>query len=458
LTEALNKFAWYDRLGYAPGPGQRAFHESDARTKVACCPARSGKSFSAALDVEPYILLPNTRGWIVGPSYELGEKEFRYIYDHLVMQGPSLGIPRPVNKIYNIKGGDMYLKFPWGSEVRVKSADNPSSLLGEELDWVIMSEAAQTRGDIYERYIDARLRIRRGRAIIPTTPQMGADWVWRYWELGNQSNDVGVESFNWGVEENPSYPMEEFDHAKSLVDAGVMSEEAFREQFLGEWVLYTGAVFKVFRPKTHVVRPFAIPPDWPRFRAIDFGARDPFCCLWFALSPSSQIFVYREYYETGEPSTKEHAERILEMSAGEEYVFSVADRSGAQLRIDLAGYGVPTIPSASDPDSKKVARARISEYLAPHPDTGKPSVFFFETCVNVIREMKLLRWKESTGVEGNREATVGDDHAVDPLGYFLMKRPRPVVTRKVVPMNSFDSWKRRLRKERMRERMTLGVP
>lgn len=451
----IDKAAWYARLGYDPGAGQRAFHESDARIKVACCARRAGKSFCAARDVEPLILMPDTRGWIVGPHYELAEKEFRYIWDDLVIQGPRLGVPKPLNKKYDPRAGDMWIRFPWGSEVRAKSADKPSGLLGEELDWVIMAEAAQINNDVYERYVDPTLRVRRGRTIISTTPQMGSEWVWKYYELGMQSNEVGVDAFNWSVLENPNYPPEEFENAKMLVEKGVMSEEAFREQFLGEWVLYTGAVFRAFKPSVHVVKPFDIPPEWKRYRAIDFGARDPFCCLWATVSPlDGTVYLYREYYETGEPSTKEHAERILDWSKDEQYGFTVADKSGAQLRIDLAGYGIPTIPSDSGPNTRAQMRARISEFLTINPDTQRSGLYVFDTCLNLIRELKLLRWGERSGLESQKERTVGDDHAVDPLGYLLQRLPKPrAPKRTVVPFNSFAWWKRTIERQKRRERV-----
>lgn len=452
----IDKNAWFDRIDYKPGPGQARFHASDARIKTACCPRRAGKSHSAARDVEPFILMPNTRGWIVGPNYDLASKEFRYIWDDLVRDGRKHGLPAPIKKKDDIRSGNMYIRFPWGSEVLAKSCDKPSGLLGEELDWVIMAEAAQINNDVYERYVAPSLRVRRGRTVIATTPQMGADWVWRYYEAGQTSNDLGMESFNWGVSDNPMYPMDELENARKMAEKGLMSDEAFREQYLGEWVLYTGAVFKQFRPALHVIEPFAIPPHWKRMRAIDFGARDPFCCLWGAVSDTDDtVYIYREYYETGEPSTKQHAERIKESTGDEPIVWTVADKSGAQLRIDMASFGVATIPSDSGPHTKQVARSRISEYLTPN-DKGRPKLFIFNTCVNLIREMRLLRWKESSQTDGAREHTVGDDHATDPLGYLLLKRPRPVQARKVIPFGSFDFWKKEARKKRQWEAMRIN--
>ena len=77
---------------------------------------RFGKSRMAAAEVEPKIMEPGTRGWIVGPEYKVGEKEFRYIWDDLVIKmklGAAKGALR--RKAYNVRTGEMYIETGWGS-------------------------------------------------------------------------------------------------------------------------------------------------------------------------------------------------------------------------------------------------------------------------------------------------------------------------------------------------------
>jgi len=40
----------------------------------------------AAAEIEPYLLgVEPTRGWIVGPEYKTGEKEFRYLWQDVIL-------------------------------------------------------------------------------------------------------------------------------------------------------------------------------------------------------------------------------------------------------------------------------------------------------------------------------------------------------------------------------------
>jgi phage terminase large subunit len=50
----------------------------------------------------------------------------------------------------------------------------------------------------------------------------------------------------------------------------------------GDWNALSGAYFPEFSEDRHIVRPFAIPDEWPRYRAFDYGL-DMLACLWIAI-------------------------------------------------------------------------------------------------------------------------------------------------------------------------------
>ena len=136
---------------------------------------RTGKSFATANEVMPYMFEPGKRIWIVGPTYDLGEKEFRVIWDVIVKQ---LGLgAKKVKKAYNKDSGSMYLEFlEWGTRLEVRSADHPQNLVGEALDFVVLAEAAKIKDEVWKLYLRPALADKRGAAIISTTPQ-GHNWV-----------------------------------------------------------------------------------------------------------------------------------------------------------------------------------------------------------------------------------------------------------------------------------------
>ncbi len=158
----MDKDALFQTLGYNPHAKQQLFHSSHARFRVVVAGRRSGKSLMTARECAPKLFQPNTRGWIVGPTYSLGEKEFRVLWDDLIV-GQGLGKHKKVLKGYSTKQGNMYIELPWRSRVDVLSSDHPESLVGEGLDWVVMSEAAKHGPDIWERYLRPTLSDKKGK-------------------------------------------------------------------------------------------------------------------------------------------------------------------------------------------------------------------------------------------------------------------------------------------------------
>jgi hypothetical protein len=82
----LDKEAFFKKIGHVPhSRGQWEYHRSNARFRVPVCGRRYGKSTMAGRDLEPKCFEENRRYWIVGPTYDLGEKEFRVIWTDLIV-------------------------------------------------------------------------------------------------------------------------------------------------------------------------------------------------------------------------------------------------------------------------------------------------------------------------------------------------------------------------------------
>src|SRR5210317_815595 len=75
-----------------------------------------------------------------------------------------------------------------------------------------------------------------------------------------------------------------------------LPEQQRRQLLEGDWDIKEGAAFTEFDRRVHVVEPFRIPSNWVKFRACDYGYGSYSGVLWFAVSPSEQLIVYRELY------------------------------------------------------------------------------------------------------------------------------------------------------------------
>src|SRR6266850_978292 len=167
--KTLNKQALFRDLGYEPHHGQAEIHVSKASRRVVACGVRWGKSLCAAMEGLAAAMEPKERsmGLLVAPTYDLTDKIYRemviIVAQHLRHRIVSMKDNEKRLIIRNLAGGL--------SEIRGKSADNPVSLLGEGLDWVIVDEGARLKPTIWEGHLSQRLLDKNGWALLISTPR-----------------------------------------------------------------------------------------------------------------------------------------------------------------------------------------------------------------------------------------------------------------------------------------------
>jgi phage terminase large subunit len=189
----------------------------------------------------------------------------------------------------------------------------------------------------------------------------------------------------------------------------------------GRFAAFFGAVFKEYNRKTHVVTPFTIPKDWPRYRTFDFGFTNPFVCLWAAKDPDDNYYIYREYYQA-KRTIGEHIPQVQRRSKGERYVRNIADPENASDREELERVGIVT-----EGANKDVARGieEVQKKLKVKRD-GKPSLFIFRDCRNLTRELSLYHYPKGTVSKNPRDIPVQkNDHTVDALRYLIYTLSSP---------------------------------
>lgn len=142
------------------------------------------------------------------------------------------------------------------------------------------------------------------------------------------------------------------------------------------------------------------------------------------------VYAVAEHYERGR-DVKYHCERIREISDSLGWkrtrtgaVYALID-SAANQRTLACEKSVTELfcenGIAVNPKVEKNLFAginRVRSYLAG--ENGKPKIYIFDVCRNLIRELKAYRY-------GSDDSPVKrDDHALDELRYYLMTKPRAV--------------------------------
>lgn len=229
----LNDTKLLEKIDFKPHEGQQAVLEAVKndwiREIVLSAGRRFGKSILCAYLVLREILRPNRRVWIVSVNYDLTQKVFSYLLQF-------------ISKIFDTKSFKVHtrpfpkLTLPNGSWVECRSAENPNSLLGEELDLLIVDEAAMMPPLIYERYLLPTTTSRKGRTVFISTP-FGQNWFYhKYLECTEREDG---SAFNFPSNTNPSFPKEEWERMMQL-----MPEQVFKQEHLASFLPDAAGVFR----------------------------------------------------------------------------------------------------------------------------------------------------------------------------------------------------------------------
>src|SRR5262249_38311281 len=128
------------------------------------------------------------------------------------------------------------------SEIRAKSADNPVSLLGEGLDWLIVDEASRLRPDIWQAHLSQRLVDKKGWAmLISTPPRQGC-----FYELFRAGRGTGPDTKSWNF---PSWTNPTLDRDLIEQERLRLPERVFRQEYGAEFIEGAGAVFRFVRER-----------------------------------------------------------------------------------------------------------------------------------------------------------------------------------------------------------------
>lgn len=208
-----------------PHLGQLEVHNSDARFKVLSAGRRWGKTrlgVNECLDAAS----KGGRAWWVSPSYKTSEVGWR----------PLRQIARKIPNA-EVRLVDRMVTLPGGGFVAVRSADNPDSLRGEGLDFVVMDECAFMRKEAWTEAIRPSLSDRQGKALFISTPK-GRNWFWEAYMRG-VNGEEGWESWTFPTANNPFIAASEIEAAKRD-----LPEMIFRQEYLAEFIDDSGGVFR----------------------------------------------------------------------------------------------------------------------------------------------------------------------------------------------------------------------
>jgi hypothetical protein len=435
----------------------RERQRSDTRRRfvVACDPAPSvpmrcitvGASDGQYLCTTAYITTHNTS---LGPMWLEREIRNRGAGDYLAVTAtfPLLKqkmLPEFIHYFrdalqlgYYARGERTFYFHDNETRVMFGSAAHPESLESATAKAAWLDEAGQYqfRLESWEA-VQRRVSLFQGRVLITTTPYNRG---WLKTEIYDRAAD-GDSTFQvvqFASTLNPSFPAEEMERVKR---SGTQLWK-IRMFYEGLFDQPPGLIFQSYidtyrESGGHLVRPFPIPPWWPRYVGVDFGGTNT-AKVYLAHDPAAAVYYLYMEDLSGHKTAAQHAHEVLN-HIGEGILAGIwgGAKSESAWRLEWAAAGVPM----QEPDvyDVEIGLDRAVGLFSSN------RLFVFETCRGIRDE--LGTYSRQVAPDGTVLPTIQDKntyHRIDALRALSLGIGGPPMPQPLLAFGAAKGWQPRM--------------
>jgi hypothetical protein len=232
------------------------------------------------------------------------------------------------------------------------------------------------------------------------------------------------------ITENPYIPPAAIKEFESK-----LTDEEKEARLHGRFMHLSGIVYKEFNPMYSICEPPYVEKSWTRYFCIDPHERTNTACLWLAVDPEGNHWIYDELW-VGD-LTIEQVAHMIHAQEGElqphiRFIDPAMDKDnqlagGFNVKKELARYGIYCQKANTDKDLGKhrIRKALKPQYVHRY-GTEVPQLRVSRTCTQTIYEFQHYIYAERKNKEqyDPSEKTVKkNDHFMDCLRYIYNYGP-----------------------------------
>jgi hypothetical protein len=200
---------------------------------------------------------PRQKVWYVSPTYRQSKQN---IWQPLKEKLLAVRWASKFNE------QDLTVLLVNGSTISLRGADNPDSLRGVGLNFLVVDEAADVKEETWTQVLRPTLSDTGGSALFLGTPR-GRNWFHGLWEKG-QGGEPDWESWQYTTLDGGNVPPEEVEAARKDLDS-----YTFDQEYKASFVTFEGRAYYPFMRSTHCA-PLAYDNRAPLIIGFDFN-REP---------------------------------------------------------------------------------------------------------------------------------------------------------------------------------------
>lgn len=255
---------------------QMEVYHSPHRFRVVVAGRRWGKTQLAKISLIKFARKPKRLIWYVAPSYRMAKQ---IMWPELVES-----IPRSWVKKYNET--ILTITLINGSKIELKGADNPDTLRGVGIHFLVMDEVQDITPEAWKKVLRPTLASTGGHALFIGTPK-AYNFLHELWTVGQSKNNKAWASWQFPTITSPFIPASEIVAARADMDT-----KSFRQEFEASFESMSGRVYYPFDRKIHV-KSLAFNPDLPIWIGQDFNI-DPMSSVVFQRQKNGELWAVDE--------------------------------------------------------------------------------------------------------------------------------------------------------------------
>lgn len=387
----------------ALNPGQQQVGASEARFRVVIAGRRWGKTFLAIRELAKRCREPDKRAFYVAPTYRQAKQ---IVWDQLKYRLQDL------NWVARVNESDLTILLRNGSRISLRGADNPDSLRGVGLDFVVMDEFAMIDEKAWQEVLRPTLSDRQGTALFISTPMGQSNWAHDLYQRGLDPTEHQWESFTYTTLSGGNVPQEEIEAARRDLD-----ERTFRQEYEASFEQYINRIFYAFSRAENVKTYDQAVPD-TIYIGMDFNI-DPMSMVVFARQGDT-IHVFDEIQMYS--SNTQEAVAEIRTRYPKQKIWVYPDPAARQRKTSAGGATDLTIlqnagfvvkaPNGHNPvrDGINAVNSKLCNSL------GQRSLFVDPKCKRLIECFEKHTYKDGTS---QPDKDSGFDHLSDAIRYAV---------------------------------------
>ena len=416
---------------YEPNKKQLQFHKSNKFIRFFAGGNSSGKTYGLVMEAvwacigkNPYVYTPPppVNVWIVSLDFNNSRDVVKELLEGLLPQGEILKYDRNEHTYYWKNGSKLSLKSSDSGEKKFRGSKTHLILFDEE-----------PPEDVYNECY-ARAAKADGRIGFAVTPTRGINWLYTriiepWKDAVSESRDIDIDVIQASIYDNKDNISE--NTIKKYENIKDPTERTIR--LTGEFLHYSGLVYKDYNPVIHDIDPFKIPKEYPIWCCVDPHDRSPFSVLWVAVDPQGRKIVFDEYKKEGknidfyckEVIKKNRGRRVIWLGADPLAIEAKSLAAGITVRKALAKRGLFVKPA----NNSRAGRDIIREWLHTDDTKKEPDIYVFSNLKHFKKEIMNYAYDDwGTGKAADKHdkketPRKKNDHLMDDLKYIANARP-----------------------------------